>query len=131
MSVSSLVRLALLAGLAFLAPQGEGREARALYERGDCAAALEACRERLVASTDDAGALALAGQLVFDDDPRMQPEYWREWAKKGRHPIVTLARESKRAARRARDRAREAVARRPRAGRQRRFPASRAGALVR
>jgi protocatechuate 3,4-dioxygenase beta subunit len=32
-------------------------------------------------------------QLVFDDDPRMQPEYWREWAKKGKHPVVTLARD--------------------------------------
>lgn len=32
-------------------------------------------------------------QAVFDDDPRMQPEYWREWAMKGKHPIVTLARD--------------------------------------
>jgi protocatechuate 3,4-dioxygenase beta subunit len=33
-------------------------------------------------------------QLVFDDDPRMQPEYWREWAKKGGQPVVKVTRDA-------------------------------------
>jgi protocatechuate 3,4-dioxygenase beta subunit len=28
-------------------------------------------------------------QMVFDDDPRMTA-YWREWAQKGRHPVVKV-----------------------------------------
>lgn len=27
-------------------------------------------------------------QLVFDDDPRMRPDYWRDWAARDGHPIA-------------------------------------------
>jgi hypothetical protein len=88
MSVPSLVRPALLAGLAFFAPQGEGREARALYERGEWAAALEACRDRLVASADDAGALALAGQILRDPRHVTSPTSERVMAVLAEHPAL-------------------------------------------
>ena len=32
-------------------------------------------------------------QLVFDDDPRMNHDYWREWAAKGHHPVAHVARD--------------------------------------
>jgi len=40
----------------------------------------------------DAAGFAHRGfQMVMDDDPRMTP-YWHEWARKGRHPVVKVAR---------------------------------------
>jgi len=33
-------------------------------------------------------------QMVFDDDPRMQPEHWRTWAEKAGHPVVSARADS-------------------------------------
>lgn len=41
----------------------------------------------------DASGFAHRGfQMVFDDDPRMTP-YWHEWARKGKHPVVSVTRD--------------------------------------
>jgi len=117
-SVLGLARLAVLAGLALsgiaLGPPGSslalssieepsragarrsqgqdgGREARALYERGDCVAALEACRAQLAASADDAGALALAGQILRDPRHVTSPTSERVMAVLAEHPTLTRA----------------------------------------
>lgn len=86
-----LVRLALLAALGLSVAQDGGREARALYERGDWATALEACRERLAASPDDAGALALAGEILRDRRHVTSSTSERVMAVLAEHPALTKA----------------------------------------
>ncbi|MSR62837.1 MAG: hypothetical protein EXS08_10385 [Planctomycetes bacterium] len=89
--MSSLARLALPLALALLVCQDGVREARALYERGECAAALAAVDARLSAQADDADALALAGSILRDPRHVTSATSQRVMAVLARHPALGKA----------------------------------------
>jgi len=89
--VPSLAHLALELALALLAQLGGAREARAFYERGECAAALAAVDARLAQAPDDADALALAGSILRDPRNVTSATAERVMAVLAKHPALTKA----------------------------------------